>query len=182
MEWDWSTVQAWGGSVEDIPRTLGALLSGDESARDSAFNMLYSQVASSGDLVSAAAPVVDHILGDLARRRSLSAEAWLLLNVIFSGGSYGRRVTVDGADVELEEYCRGRIIESLPLIGAVTPGLQDKQFEYLMILLSKVGEFSVDVIPIIEREVAASSGERLTHAEDALEVALEMAAEAGLLD
>lgn len=111
---------------------------------------------------------------------TLPEDAWLLLHEIFRGSSYGQRILVDGLDFDLESYCRSRVLENVDLISESVKSLSGESFRYATLLLGSMGEFTRKVISILEREVAASRGERLRVARDALEVAVELADEAGL--
>ncbi|MFE0152344.1 hypothetical protein ACFWY5_34735 [Nonomuraea sp. NPDC059007] len=177
MTWDWSTVRTSAGGSEEIPATLERLLTGAAAERDAAFDRIYTAVVNQGDLETAAAPVADRILEELRLRGSVSEFGWLMLNVIFGGAGYGKKVLVDGSETDLESYCRQTVMASLPMIGPAAAAADGETFRYLTLLLRKVGEYSPEAIAILEREVRVSSGERLVAASDGLEVARELAAE-----
>ncbi|MEV4806631.1 hypothetical protein AB0K18_42110 [Nonomuraea sp. NPDC049421] len=175
--WDWSSVSTATGKAAELLPLLDDLLEGDEPQRDRAFGSIYGGVVNQGDLYAAAAPVVDRILATLKTQGSLPEYAWLILHEIFRGASYGRRVCAPDGEYDIEVYCRRKILGEVDLIGRSIAGLAGNTFFYCMLLFGGMGEYSPEVRAILEQEVSTSTGERRQVASDALEVAVELAAE-----
>ncbi|WP_157549931.1 hypothetical protein [Nonomuraea candida] len=165
------------GDASGVPPVLRRLLNGASEQRADAFRALYGHVVNQGDLYTSAAAVTDVILDELRSRAYLPDFGWLLLHEIFR--SYGRdgHLVIEGRAVEIEDYCRGRMLAALPVIDQVVEGLSGQDFDYAALLLGNMGEFSDQAIAILEREVGKSTGARLQSALDQLEVATELAAE-----
>ncbi|MET8866937.1 hypothetical protein ABZW11_28675 [Nonomuraea sp. NPDC004580] len=139
---------------------LDALLEGEEPKRDEAFHRIVGEVVNQGDLHAGAAPVVDRILAFLRAQGSLPENAWLVLDEIFRGASYGRTVSAPDGEYDIEEYCRRQILGEVEMISRWVAGLTGKTFFYYTLLLGSMGVFSAEVRAILAREVATSTGER----------------------
>ncbi|MEV4477976.1 hypothetical protein [Nonomuraea sp. NPDC049504] len=177
MGWDWSSVPTATGRASELAPYLDALLEGEEPRRDKAFSFIYGKVVNQGDLYAGAAPVVDRILAFLRAQGSLPEYAWLILHEIFRGASYGRTVRAPDGEYGIEEYCRRQILGEMAIISRSIAGLTGNAFFYCMLLFGSMGEYSPEVRAILEQEVSTSTGERRQVASDALEVAVELAAE-----
>lgn len=174
VEWDWSRLGTLMGDGKKIPGLINGIFSERPDERISAHGSLYCKVVNQGTLYSAAAGVVDVILAELERRGELSAEAWYLLDAIFRGESYGDTVFIDGSWMEINDYCRNRMARGLPLIEDAAMGAVGEEFQGIVFLLGGMAEFYPAVSEILEREVAASTGERKVIAESGLSEALEL--------
>ncbi|WP_043621946.1 hypothetical protein [Nonomuraea candida] len=177
MEWDWSSVPTATGRAADIVPFLDDLLGGDEERRDHAFHRLFTEIVNQGDLSPAAAPATDRIMRTLRKRGTLPEYGWLMLFELFRGASYGRTVCAPDGEHDIEVYCRRRILAGLEVIERSVAGLAGKAFSSCMLLLGSMGAYIPEIRAILAAEVSRSSGERLQAASDALEVAVELAAE-----
>ncbi|MDF5756465.1 hypothetical protein [Spongiactinospora sp. TRM90649] len=175
--WDWRELETMSGEASGIPSVLQQLLHGTAEQRAKAFRSLYGKVANQGDLYTSAAGVTDTILNDLRLGRYIPEFGWLMLHEIFRSFGRDKYLMIDGHPIEIDAYCRERILETLPVIDEVATNLSGKDFEYAAFLLGDIGEYSNQAIAILEREVSRSSGERLQSARDQLEVATELARE-----
>ncbi|WP_433517741.1 hypothetical protein ACQP2T_20665 [Nonomuraea sp. CA-143628] len=174
VEWDWSRLSTLTGDAKMIPRLIDEIFSERPQERSSAHGSLYCEVVNQGSLYSAAAGVADVILAELERRGDLSAEAWYLLDAMFRGTSHGRTVFMDGGELKIDDYCRIRIMGMLPLIEDAATGAMGEEFQGIVFLLGGMAEFCPAVSEILEREIAASTGERKIIAEGGLSEALEL--------
>jgi hypothetical protein len=175
--WNWRELEAFSGDATGVPPVLDLLLHGTRKERAEAFQSLFVQVVNQGDLSSAAAAVTDVILDELASDGAIPEDGWLLLFEIFRGAAYGRTVTVGGESINLEVYCRGRILAALPSIDAAVADITGDDFAYAALLLGVMGAHTDESMPILRREIARSAGPRFQAAREALEVAAELASE-----
>ncbi|WP_225878796.1 hypothetical protein [Spongiactinospora rosea] len=174
MTWIWKELKTLSGDAVSIPPLLDDLLHGTYEKRARAFQALEGKAVNQGDLFSSAAAVTDIIITELEEEGVLSEHAWLMLHELFRGASYGRTFRLGADEYDIEVYCRDRVLNSMNLIDRAVVGLSGDAFTYASFLLSGIGEYSREVIPILEREIANSQGARLASARDALEVALEL--------
>ncbi|MEU9830789.1 hypothetical protein AB0D67_04520 [Streptosporangium sp. NPDC048047] len=177
MMWDWQELKTMSGDASGVPAVLQQLLHGTYEQRSDAFRALYGKVVNQGDLYTSAAAVTDVILDELRSREYLPDCGWLMLHEIFRSFGCNERIVVNGCAIEIEEYCRGRMLDALPIIENAVANLLGKDFDYAAFLLGDMGEFSNQAIAILEREALRSTGSRLQSARDQLEVAIELAQE-----
>ncbi|GII87461.1 hypothetical protein Ssi03_54510 [Sphaerisporangium siamense] len=177
MKWVWRELAVLNGDGSAVPALLSALLNGTHAEREDAFRALCTRVVNQGDLYSSAAAATDVILQELSTNSEITENAWLLLHEIFRGASYGRTVSIEGCEWDIEDYCRSRILHSVELIDASLADMSDEAYTYAMLLLGSMGEITRVTVPILEREAATSKGRRRGAACDALEVAEELWAE-----
>ncbi|MFF0572942.1 hypothetical protein [Streptosporangium saharense] len=175
--WDWRELETLSGDASGIPPILQKLLRGTYEQRAVAFRALGGEVVNQGDLYTSAAAVIDTIVDELRSAGCISEYAWLMLHEIARGFGCGGQLMVGGHPVEIEDYCRGRLLEELPIIGRAVRDLSGEGFAYAAFLLGDLGEHSKQAIAILEHEVSRSAGSRLESARDQLEVAIELARE-----
>ncbi|MEU7897112.1 hypothetical protein AB0B45_30135 [Nonomuraea sp. NPDC049152] len=177
MMWDWQALETLSGDASGVPSVLQRLLRGTREQRAEAFRALDGEVVNQGDLYTSAAAVTDVIVCELRSNGYIPEYGWLMVHEILRGFSRGGPLVVDGHPVEIEDYCRGCVLDALPLIDRAVAELSGEDFAYAAFLLGDLGEYSRQAIAILEREASRSTGSRLQSARDQLEVAIELARE-----
>jgi hypothetical protein len=172
--WDWSALACQTLPAEQIPGYLERLLSEYDDERKRAYGVLYCEVANQGQLYSAAAACVDVLVERLERRGNLPAQAIGLLEAVLSARSPGLSVVVDGADTDVAQYCRQRILDGVPLLVAGADDEELQWFKEFCFLVPELADTSREVIEYLRRSIDSLEGERQALCREALEEAEEV--------
>ncbi|MDX2682451.1 hypothetical protein [Streptomyces soliscabiei] len=173
-EWDWESLTTLSVPSNQLRQHLGRLLGRDAEARRRAGGLLYCEVANQGHLYSTAAPCVDIIAEHVESGGGFSSDSIALLESILNARSPGLQVTVDGARVDVSEYCRKRILDLLPEILREADGEDVQLFREVCFLIPQLADSSPEVIEFLKLSISRFEGELRRVSSEALEEAQEV--------
>ncbi|MFJ9703662.1 hypothetical protein [Streptomyces sp. NPDC101234] len=172
--WDWSALTCQTLPGERIPGYLELLLDEDSGERQRAYGVLYCEVANQGQLYSAAAACVDVLVERLERRERLPAEAVSLLEAVLNGRAVGLSVMLDGADTDVAQYARRRILDGVPTLIRHAEDESLNWFKEFCFLVPQLADSSAEVVDYLRRSADRTGGERQALCREALEEAEEV--------
>src|SRR5690606_5038173 len=97
-----------------------------------------------------------------------------LLESILNARSAGLRASAAGGTVEVEAYCRRRILEILPDLLSEADGRDAEYFREVCFLVPQLADSSEEVVEFLRSSVASLQGELRRMAVEALEEAEEV--------
>lgn len=172
--WNWEEVTTLSVPGSRLVSKVEALLGGDAEARRAAGAVLYCELANQGQLYSAAAPCVDLIAEYACEHGRLNAEAVSLLEAVLSARTPGLVVTVHGGAVDVAEYCRGRILELVPVMLGCADGKDSAYLREVFFLVPQLADSSPQVLDFLRKQMSSLDGEMLMQCRGALEEAEEV--------
>ncbi len=166
--WDWTSLTTLSIPAVHLIPHIEALTAQDSDDRHRAGALLYCELANQGELYSAAAACVDFLADHLVAGGCLNAECIELIEAILEARSPGLTVNVRGEGVEVEEFCRNRVLEVLPLILECVEGEDLEYFREVCFLIPPLADSSAQVVGFLRASVVRYEGEWLRVCSEAL--------------